>query len=77
MNLEVLGRWLLVIGLGIAVLGGVIWLLSRLIPNLSQLPGTIRIQAGSVTCFFPVLAMIVLSVLLTIILNIVARFLNK
>jgi hypothetical protein len=50
MNLEVLGRWLLVIGLGIAVLGGVIWLLGRLIPNLSQLPGTIRIQIGSLTC---------------------------
>jgi hypothetical protein len=76
-NLEVLGRWLLVIGLGIAILGGILWLLSRLFPNLSQLPGTIRIQTGSITCIFPILAMIVLSILLTIILNVIIKLLNK
>ncbi len=72
-NLEVLARWLVIIGIGIAILGGILWLLSR-IPGLSSLPGTIKIEGSGFTCVIPLLAMIVISVVLTILLNLAARW---
>ena len=66
-GLEAIGRWLVIGGIGLAVLGGVIWLAGRLFPNLDQFPGTIRTGAGF-TCVFPLLASIILSILLTILL---------
>ena len=77
MNLELVGKGLLVLGIGIAILGGLLWALGKLFPNLSQFPGTIKIETGSLTCVFPILAMIIISVVLTVILNLAARFLNK
>jgi hypothetical protein len=76
MGLDTIGRWLVIAGLGLVLLGGTIWFLSRVFPNLSQLPGTIRIQSGGFTCVFPLLASIVLSIVLTILLNLIARFLR-
>ena len=72
-NLEILARWLVIIGIGIALLGGILWLLSR-IPGLSSLPGTIKIEGSGFTCIIPLLAMIVISVVLTILLNLAARW---
>lgn len=76
-GLESLGRWLVVGGLAIVVLGGLLWLVARLFPGLSQFPGTIRIQNGTFTCVFPLLASIILSIVLTILLNLISRLINK
>jgi hypothetical protein len=75
-GLESIGRWLLFAGIGLALVGGAIWLLAKVFPNLSQFPGTIRIQGSGVTCIFPILASIVLSIVLTIVLNVIARFIK-
>jgi hypothetical protein len=75
-GLEVWGRWIIAIGLVIALLGGILWLATRLFPNLSQIPGTLRVQGGGVTCILPILASIILSLVLTLILNLAARFLK-
>jgi hypothetical protein len=74
-NFPMMGRWLMAVGLGIALLGGLIWLLGK-IPALRNLPGTIKLEGSGFTCVFPILASIVLSILLTIVLNIIARFFN-
>lgn len=76
MNFGDLGKWLVLVGLALVVLGGVIWLLGR-IPFLGNLPGDIRIQTQNVSCFIPIVSMIILSILATIILNIVIRIVNK
>ena len=76
MDLNSLGKWMLVVGLVIAALGGVLWLLGK-IPFLGNLPGDIRIQNENFGCFVPVGTMILLSVILTVLLNIVSRLLNK
>jgi len=57
------------------VLGAAVWVMSK-IPWLNQLPGTLRIEGQGFTCFFPVVAMIFLSVVLTVVLNIVIRLMN-
>jgi len=76
MELGDLGKWLLIIGLALAALGGLLWLLGRL-PFIGNLPGDIRIQNGNFGCFIPLGTMLLLSLLLTIILNILARWLHK
>ncbi|MDR3575482.1 MAG: DUF2905 domain-containing protein [Anaerolineaceae bacterium] len=75
-NFALIGRWMLIAGIAIAVIGGIIWLLSR-IPGINQIPGTIKIQGSGFTCFIPILASIVISILLTIVLNLIARLINR
>ncbi len=75
-NFANMGRLLVLLGIGIAVVGGLVWLLARF-SGLNNLPGTIKIEGSGFTCLFPILGSIVLSILLTIILNIVVRYLNK
>ncbi len=76
MDVSALGKWLVLIGLGVAALGGLVWLLGRL-PFFGNLPGDIRIQGENFGCFFPLASMLLLSLLLTVILNIVIRLLNR
>ena len=79
MNLEGIGRALLLIGVGIAVLGGLFLIFSR-IPMLNQLfnlPGDIRIEGSNFSCFVPIVSMIILSIILTVVANIIIRLLNR
>ncbi len=76
MNLEGAGRLLVILGVSIAVLGGLVWLAGKALPGLDRLPGTIRIQGSGFTCLFPILGSILLSVLLTLALNLIAKFLK-
>ncbi len=75
-DLSSLGKFVALAGAALLVLGGLIWLAGR-IPALGHLPGDIRLQRGNVSCFFPLTTMIIVSVLLTVILNIVLRLLRK
>ncbi len=70
-------RLIMIMGLILLVAGGVLYLVGRSGISLGRLPGNIRIEGNNFTCVFALGASIVLSILLTIILNVVARFLNK
>jgi hypothetical protein len=75
-NLEVIGRWLVVFGILVAVTGGILWLLGR-IPGIQGIPGTIKIEKSGITCLIPLLASILLSVVLTVLINVIIRIGNK
>lgn len=75
-NLENLGKLLVVLGVGVVVVGGVIWLAGRFLGN-RELPGTLHLDFAGGSCIIPILASIVLSLVLTVVLNLVARLLNK
>ncbi len=79
MDLNSLGRIVLVIGIVLAVLGGLLMLLARipLFSNLGSLPGDIRIEGQGFSCFIPIVSMILISVVLTIVLNIIVRLINR
>lgn len=66
-----LGRWLIGLGLVIAAVGLGLVLLGPLISRLGlgRLPGDISTEVGGVRIFFPLATMILLSLLLTILLN--------
>ncbi len=79
MELDQLGKLLLLIGGGIVLLGGLFLLASR-IPGLNRfgrLPGDIRIEGENFSCFAPIVSMLILSILLSLALNIIVRLLNR
>ena len=65
------GKLLVVVGLVIALVGGVILVASRL--GLGQFPGDVTVSSGGFSLFFPIVTWIVTSIVLTIVLNIVLR----
>jgi uncharacterized membrane protein len=67
-NFSDLGRLLLIAGGAIVLLGLVLLLVGR-IPFFGRLPGDISIQRGNTTFFFPIVTCLVLSVVLTVVLN--------
>jgi hypothetical protein len=75
-SFEMIGRWLVIFGVVIAILGGMVWLAGRFF-GVGQIPGTLRFDFPGGTCVIPILASIVLSLVLTLLLNIVVRFLNR
>jgi hypothetical protein len=62
------GRLLLVLGVLLAVIGGALMLFGRF-----HLPGDLTFHSGGVTIYVPLATSIILSVLLTIVLNLVFR----
>jgi hypothetical protein len=77
MNPYSLARLFIFLGLLLVIAGGVLLLLARLGVPLGRLPGDIRVERGNLTCFFALGTSILLSILLTLGLNLLARFLNK
>lgn len=73
--MESLGRWLVIFGVAIVVIGGLVWLAGRLLGGAS-LPGTLRFNIPGGTCVIPLLASIVLSIVLTVLLNLAGRIIK-
>lgn len=77
MSLEPIARFIMIAGVVLFLVGGLIYLLSRLGVNLFQLPGDIRFESGNLTCMVPLVSSFLLSILLTVILNLIIRYLNR
>jgi len=71
MDLDRLGRVLVVIGLVTVVAGALFVLLGGL--GLGRLPGDISIRRGNVHVYIPLASSIVISLVLTLVLNLVLR----
>ena len=67
-----LGRLLIGAGLLLAFVGVVVLLAGR-VPSLGRLPGDLVFRRGPVTVYVPLLTSLVLSVVLTLALNIFLR----
>ncbi len=66
-----LGKWLIFVGLVIALVGGLIWLGSRLGLPLGKLPGDLSIQGKRFFFHFPIVTSLIASVILTVLLNLI------
>lgn len=71
-SLADLGKIILILGLFMVVTGGILMLAGK-IPGLGRLPGDIFVQKGNFTFYFPVVTMIIVSVVLTLLLNLFFR----
>ena len=69
-------RWIIIAGLAIAALGGLLWLLGRSGIPLGRLPGDFRFESNGFTCFLPLATSLLLSVVLTLLLNLIVRWLK-
>lgn len=72
MNGMDIGRLLITLGMALIVLGGVVMLLSRF-TSLGHLPGDIFIKGEPGSFYFPVISCIVVSIILSVILNLFHR----
>jgi len=75
--MENLGRYLMIGGIVLFLIGGGVYLAVKVGIPFGRLPGDIRIEGKNGSFYFPVVTSIVLSLVLTIILNIIVRLFHK
>ena len=72
MAVESLGRMLIYIGIVTVLIGGFLILVAK-VPWFGRLPGDIVYRRDGLTIYFPLATMILVSLVLTILLNIIWR----
>lgn len=75
--METIARYLMLGGIALFLIGGGVYLAAKLGIPLGRLPGDIRIEGENGTFYFPLASSILVSVVLTILLNLIVRFLKK
>ena len=70
-------RAVMILGVLILVAGGLLYLAAKMNLPLGRLPGDIILQRGNFTCIFPLATSILLSVLLTFLLRLLVKYLNR
>jgi len=75
--MENIARFLVIGGVVLILIGGGVYLAAKFGIPLGRLPGDIRIEGEHGSFYFPLASSILISVILTIILNLVSRFWNK
>ncbi|MCZ6661124.1 MAG: DUF2905 domain-containing protein [bacterium] len=70
--MEHVARYLIIFGIVLVALGGVLFLAGKL-PWLGRLPGDFAFKGKRVTFYFPLTTSIILSIVLTVLLNIFFR----
>ncbi len=72
MDMQFMGRTILILGLVIVAFGLVIMFAGK-IPGLGRLPGDIYIKRENFTFYFPLATSIILSLILSLIFNVIFR----
>jgi hypothetical protein len=72
-----IARILILFGVVLLILGGLFFLLAKTGVTIGHLPGDVRIERGNFTCVLALGTSILLSIILTLLLNIIARSLGK
>jgi len=75
--MESIGRFLVLGGLVLILIGGALYMSARVGLPFGRLPGEIRIEWQGGGFYFPVVTSSLLSVVLTVVLNLLVRFFRK
>ena len=75
--MENIARFLVIGGIVLILIGGGVYLAAKFGIPLGRLPGDIRIEGQNGSFYFPITSSILVSVVLTIVLNVLMRFLRK
>ena len=75
--METIARYLIIGGIVLILIGGGVYLAAKFGIPLGRLPGDICIEGENGSFYFPLTSSILVSVILTIIFNLISRFLNK
>jgi hypothetical protein len=75
--METIARYVIIAGIALIIAGAVLYGLAKLNVPLGRLPGDIHIEGKNGSFYFPLTTCILVSVVLTILLNLIGRFLKK
>ena len=75
--METTARYLMIAGVILFLMGGGVYLAAKWGLPLGRMPGDIRIEGEHGSFHFPIMTSIVVSLILTVVLNLVARWLNQ
>lgn len=75
--METIARYLMIGGIVLFLIGGGVYLAVKFGIPLGRLPGDIRIEGENGSFYFPLTSSILVSVILSILLNIITRLLKK
>jgi hypothetical protein len=73
MKMASIGKWLVVAGAVIAVTGALLFVAGRVFPSLGDLPGDLHLRGEKGELHFPVVTCLVVSAVLTLVINLVLR----
>lgn len=68
-----MGRWLIVIGVSILILGLAVQYAPWLVSWFGKLPGDIRIESERGRIFIPITSMLIVSIVITVLINLFKR----
>lgn len=68
------GKWIIIIGILIVVVGILIYFFHDKLNWLGKLPGDIRIEKENFRFYFPITTMIIVSIVLTLLINVFKKF---
>lgn len=69
------GKYIIIIGLGVIIIGLLVYFLHDKLNWIGRLPGDIRIERENFRFYFPIVTMILFSLVITLIINIIKKFL--
>lgn len=69
------GKYIIFIGIAVIVIGILIYFLHDKLHWIGRLPGDIRIERENFRFYFPIVTMILISLVLTIVINLIKKFL--
>ena len=72
-----IGKWILIFGVLLILVGAVVWLVETLGLPLARLPGDIRLKGEGWSFSFPIVTCLVISVVLTVVLNLLLWFFRR
>ncbi|MCH7664006.1 MAG: DUF2905 domain-containing protein [Chloroflexi bacterium] len=72
-----LPRLIMLLGLVIFLIGLGLYLAARFNLPIGRLPGDIRIEFGNFKLFIPLTTMLIISLIITLAINLISSFLNR
>lgn len=72
-----IARWIFIAGVVLILLSAVFWLLGKMNITLGQLPGDLKFERGNFSCLVPIASSVIISLILTLLINLIIRSMGK
>jgi hypothetical protein len=77
MDLSTLGKWIVLLGLGLAAVGMMVWLAGKIGVPFGSLPDDIKLDRPGFSLHFPLATGIIISIVITVLLNVLLWFFRR